>query len=198
MMPRRKPSEVLGQLHRLGETSRSLRSVRQRLPWRRQGPVRSFASAPGHSPARPPDQGRPSRGLRYSSNSIPGPAGARRPVMCSLAPSTLLRCSCSVPKFMSHRQRGSRERRDRTPGSLWFPSPRSRCGRFPEQPIAGACHRAVPCPTGTAGARADDHPDPEMRRPDAGGVGDGAGWLWSGQACCPSVTAGERTRCPCR
>ena len=37
------------------------------------------------------------RGAKYSRNSMPGPWGARRPLMCSLAPKTLLRCSCSVP-----------------------------------------------------------------------------------------------------
>jgi CRISPR/Cas system-associated exonuclease Cas4 (RecB family) len=40
---------------------------------------------------------RPSRGVRYSSNSIPGPWGARRLVIRKRAPKTLFRCSCSVP-----------------------------------------------------------------------------------------------------
>src|SRR6185503_8668953 len=42
--------------------------------------------------------GRPSRGARYSRNSMPGPPlAARRLVMRNLAPKTLFKCSCSVP-----------------------------------------------------------------------------------------------------
>src|SRR6516165_7752346 len=41
--------------------------------------------------------GRPSRGVRYSRNSTPGPAAARSVVMRSRAPKTLFRRSCSGP-----------------------------------------------------------------------------------------------------
>ena len=41
--------------------------------------------------------GRPSRGARYSRNSIPGPDAARSAVMRRRAPNTLLRRSCSGP-----------------------------------------------------------------------------------------------------
>ena len=44
-----------------------------------------------------PGGGRPSRGVRYSRNSMAGPAAARRLVMRSRAPKTLFRCSCSSP-----------------------------------------------------------------------------------------------------
>src|SRR5262249_32721873 len=40
---------------------------------------------------------RPLRGARYSRNSTPGPAPARRLVMRRCAPKTLFRCSCSAP-----------------------------------------------------------------------------------------------------
>ena len=44
-----------------------------------------------------PAAGRPSRGARYSRNSMPGPVAARSPVMRSRAPNTLFRRSCSGP-----------------------------------------------------------------------------------------------------
>ena len=53
--------------------------------------------------------GRPSRGARYSRNSMPGPTWRRRPVMRSRAPKTLFRCSCSVRSSRFRQPRAVRE-----------------------------------------------------------------------------------------
>ena len=117
---------------RVAERARRARDVRRRPA--------SSASARGRWRAGPRGAGRPSRGARYSSSSMPGSGGARSVVMRRRAPATLFRCSCSVPWFVAAagdphaRARRGRRRRLRsvsaTTIAVWsMPRKRSSPGR---------------------------------------------------------------------